>query len=53
MTDKTQKRRTDRRRAALKKAALVAGWESWSAFETAVVNGKVKIPKNGKSGIHK
>jgi hypothetical protein len=52
MTDKTGTKRMQKRQAALKKAALAAGWDSWSAFETAVIRNRIKIPKNPeKKGV--
>ncbi len=44
--DTTQTRRATRRRKTLNEIAQAAGYESWSAFETAVINGKSKIPQN-------
>lgn len=41
--DTTQKKRIAKRRAALNEAARKAGYPGWSAYETAVINGKVKI----------
>lgn len=41
--DTTQKQRIARRRAKLNKIAQVAGYISWSAYETAVINRRAKI----------
>lgn len=46
MGDTTQTRRATRRRKQLNEIAQSAGFESWSAYETAVINGKSTIPKN-------
>lgn len=43
--DSTATERQTKRRAQLAEIAQRAGWESWSAYETAVLNGKVQIPK--------
>ena len=37
--DTTRAERQQKRLAALNAAARAAGWASWSAYETAVVNG--------------
>jgi hypothetical protein len=37
--DTTRAERQQKRVAALNAAARAAGWASWSAYETAVVNG--------------
>ena len=37
--DSTRAERQQKRLAALNAAARAAGWASWSAYETAVVNG--------------
>ena len=42
--DKTNAVRAMRRLARKNHAATLAGWPSWSAFETAVINDKVTIP---------
>jgi len=49
MGDTTQTRRATRRRKQLNEIAQAAGFESWSAYETAVINGLSTIPKNKKS----
>jgi len=41
--DYTSKRRQQRRREALKKAAQAHGFESWSKFETAVINQNIEM----------
>jgi hypothetical protein len=51
--DTTQKTRQQRRRKALNELAQKAGFESWSAFETSVLNGKTCLtqrePDRGKA----
>ena len=37
--DSTRAERQQKRLAALNAAARAAGWASWSAYETAVING--------------
>lgn len=46
--DTTGTNRQQRRRAQLNELAQAAGWEGWSAYETAVLNGLVKLPKPAK-----
>lgn len=41
--DTTQKRRQARRRERLNELAHAAGFPSWSAYETAVLNGDARI----------
>ena len=41
--DTTQKRRQARRREKLNQIARAKGFSSWSAYETAVLNERVKI----------
>lgn len=41
--DTTQQRRQARRRERLNELAQAAGFPSWSAYETAVLNGDVRI----------
>lgn len=38
--DTTQRKRQARRREKLNQIAQAAGFASWSAYETAVINGK-------------
>lgn len=47
--DTTQTRRGARRRKTLNEIAQAAGFESWSAYETSVINGLSTVPKNKKS----
>lgn len=42
--DNTRNQRQATRRAKLDAIAQSAGFASWSAYETAVINGKSKIP---------
>ena len=44
--DTTQTRRQARRRNRLNEIAQAAGYKSWSAYETEVVNGRAKILHN-------
>jgi hypothetical protein len=45
--DTTQTRRSSRRRKRLDELAQAAGYGSWSAYETAVINGESQIrPKD-------
>lgn len=46
--DTTQKYRIARRRAKLNKIAQAAGYVSWSAYETAVINRRAKIPASAR-----
>ena len=52
--DTTQKRRQSRRREKLNEIAKAHGFASWSAYETAVINGEARLtkrePDGGKSG---
>ncbi len=41
--DTTQKRRQSRRREKLNEIAKAAGFASWSAYETAVINGMARL----------
>ena len=41
--DTTQKRRQSRRREKLNEIAKAAGFASWSAYETAVINGVARL----------
>jgi len=41
--DTTQKRRQSRRREKLNEIAKAAGFASWSAYETAVINGIARL----------
>lgn len=43
--DTTQKRRQSRRREKLNQIAKSAGFASWSAYETAVINGVAVLNK--------
>jgi len=43
--DPTNRDRALRRLGLKNFAAINAGWASWSAFETAVINNKVQIPR--------
>jgi len=43
--DTTQKRRQSRRREKLNEIAKAAGFASWSAYETAVLNGETRLTK--------
>jgi hypothetical protein len=45
--DTTQTRRSSRRRKRLDEIAQAAGYGSWSAYETAVMNGESKIQPKG------
>ena len=38
------------RYVALKAAATKAGWSSWAQFATAVINGRVELPRAIKDG---
>jgi len=40
--DTTRAERQKKRLAALNAAARAAGWASWSAYETAVINGETQ-----------
>lgn len=47
--DTTQARRQSRRYVALNAKARAAGWSSWAAYCTAVINGDVNLKtKNGR-----
>lgn len=46
--DTTQKYRIARRRAQLNKIAQAAGYTGWSAYETAVINHRAKIPATAR-----
>lgn len=46
--DTTQKQRIARRRAKLNKISQAAGYVSWSAYETAVINRRAKIPASAR-----
>ena len=50
MIDKTQKTRQQRRRKALNEAAQDAGYPSWSAYETAVLNGETHLTQRAADG---
>lgn len=41
--DSTRTQRQSARRAKLNEIAKAAGYESWSKYETEVINGRVKI----------
>jgi hypothetical protein len=41
--DNTRTQRQQNRREKLNQIAQAAGFASWSAYETAVINGKVKV----------
>ena len=41
--DTTQKRRQSRRHEKLNEIAKAAGFASWSAYETAVINGVARL----------
>jgi len=45
--DTTRNQRQARRRKSLDEIAQAAGYGSWSAYETAVINGESKIPPKG------
>ncbi len=47
--DTTQARRQSKRRAKLNQIARAAGYSGWSAYETAVINGKSKVNAGPKS----
>jgi len=42
---KTSAQRQRERFAAMKQAALAAGWSSWAAYCTAVIHGAVRISR--------
>jgi len=44
--DTTQKRRQSRRRERLNEIAKASGFASWSAYETACLNGVAKVWRN-------
>jgi hypothetical protein len=44
--DNTRNERQRQRRQQLNEIARAAGWPSWSAYETAVLNGRVEIQKS-------
>lgn len=46
--DKTTRDRQSRRRAQLDQIAQRAGYKSWSAYETEILNKRAKIQKAGK-----
>jgi hypothetical protein len=46
--DTTQKRRQSRRREKLNEIARQAGYKSWSAYETACLNGFTKPNKENQ-----
>ena len=43
------RQKQSRRNAKADDIARSAGWEGWSAFKTAVINGVVKIPNKPES----
>ena len=47
MIDKTQRTRQQKRRQFLNQAAQAVGFASWSALETAVINGLFSLPLRG------
>ncbi len=48
--DTTQKRRQSRRREKLNEIAKAAGFASWSAYETAVINGVARLTQRALDG---
>ena len=48
--DTTQKRRQSRRREKLNEIAKAHGFASWSAYETAVINGMARLTKRAADG---
>ena len=49
--DTTQKRRQSRRREKLDEIAKAAGFASWSAYETAVINGVARLTQRAADGL--
>lgn len=41
--DTTVAKRQGKRREQLNQIAVAAGWQSWSAYETAVINGETRL----------
>ena len=41
--DNTRNQRQSKRREKLDQKAQAAGWQSWSAYETAVINGETRL----------
>ena len=50
--DTTQKRRQSRRREKLNEIAKAHGFASWSAYETAVINGMARLTKRAADGAN-
>ena len=47
--DKTTNKRQNKRVQSLNQIANQGGWQSWSSYETAVINGRIEI---GKSDVY-
>lgn len=48
--DNTITQRQSKRREKLNQIAVSAGWQSWSAYETAVLNGTRLTPREADKG---